>query len=190
MKRLRGRSKKAVAEGTVTWCVRLLPTVPRPVPGSYGSPMPESSRRRVLLNVQEARNTGSRAKRDIFALLNDREKQARGLRLSPNHTTETGAESAIRAASARNAVWIGVSLADVCGGRGIGMIAERFGGVAKQRSKIGNFCRRRGIFLAAPALKNIAAVDPFTADVARLARRAEHFVDACIVRLQFVVSDA
>src|ERR1700745_152729 len=55
---------------------------------------------------------------------------------------------------------------------------------------MGNFCGRRGIFLAAPALKNVAAVDSFTADVARLARRAEHFVDACIVRLQFVVSDA
>src|SRR5207237_242135 len=52
---VKGSIKKAVAEGTVTWCVRLLPSVPRPVAGWYGSPIPESSRRRVLLNVQEAR---------------------------------------------------------------------------------------------------------------------------------------
>src|SRR3989475_10596914 len=57
MKRLRGCSKKAVAAFVLTWCVRLLPTVPRPVAGLYGSPMPERRRRRVLLNVQEERKT-------------------------------------------------------------------------------------------------------------------------------------
>src|SRR6266566_5177429 len=73
---------------------------------------------------EDAANPGPGANRDVLALLNDGEKKARGLRLSPNHATEPGAESAVRAAAARNAVRIGVSLADVCGGRGIRMIAE------------------------------------------------------------------
>src|SRR5947208_16253100 len=92
MKRLRGRSKKAVAEGTVTWCVRLLPSVPRPVAGWYGSPIPESSRRRVLLNVQEARKTREAGGKTSFPAAstylttNEDNLEAVLKRMRPTHT--------------------------------------------------------------------------------------------------------
>ena len=107
-----------------------------------------------------------------------------------DHTSEFLAESTVSAAATGDAVEIGVGLADVGGGYGKRVIADGFGGVAEEGGEIRNFGRGSGVFLAAPAFEDVAAIDFLAAEISGFAGSAEEFVDFGVVGLEFVVGDA
>src|ERR1700687_4535848 len=70
------------------------------------------------------------------------------------------------------------------------MVAERLCSVAKQRCNVWDFGGRRGVFSAAPAFENVAALNACAAQVPRFARCANQVLGARIVWLQVVVGNA
>ena len=104
-------------------------------------------------------------------LLDERQQRIGRLRLGADHAAEAVAESAVEAAGPRDAVGIGVRGAERRGGIWIRMIAERFRRVVKKRRVVGHLRRRRGIFFAARALEDIAALDYACRGCCRLCRK-------------------
>src|SRR5207245_1698083 len=87
---------------------------------------------RFRIGVKEyAANPSAGSERDALAFSNNRQQEIRRLRLSSDHATEPGAEAAISAATARDAVRVGVRLADVGRRRRIGMVAEKLGSISE-----------------------------------------------------------
>ncbi len=70
------------------------------------------------------------------------------------------------------------------------MVAERFRSRTEEGSDVGNLGGRGWIFGAARAFEDVAALNSFSAEIARFAGDAEQKFRASVMRLQVVVSDS
>src|SRR5579875_3081929 len=144
----------------------------------------------MIAAVFDAANLCSGANRDVLALLDNRQKDRRGLRLRADHATRAHAEPAIGATGPRYAVRIRIGFAERGGRSWVRMIAKRACSVLEQGGKVWNFGRRYRVLSAPPAFEDVTTLNPLPSDVACFARNADQLLGARIVRFQFVVGDA
>src|SRR5215471_2820424 len=111
----------------------------------------------------DAANRSAGADRYIFALPNYWQKHICGLRLCSDHAAVKAAKPAIDAGRTRNSIGVCIGFAESCSRPRVGMVAERFGGIAEKRSDVRNLRGWRGIFQTAPPFKDVAAIDAFSA---------------------------
>ena len=139
---------------------------------------------------ENAADPGAGAQDDVFSFLDDGEKKVGGLSFGADHAAESSAESAKGASTARDAIGIGVRLADGGGWRSVGVIAERFGGVAKKGGEIRDLGGGSRVLLTAPAFEDVSAVDFCTFEISSLTGDAEQFFSLCVIGFEFVIRDA
>jgi hypothetical protein len=141
------------------------------------------------LLVNDAPHPGARAQLEILMAREHGQQRVGGLRLRADHATEALAETAIGARRTHDAVRILVRLAQVRRGTRKRVVAELFRRLLEQRPQVGRLERRRGIFILADALKRIAALHRFAAQITGLAADAEHPFGVPVVRLEVIVGD-
>ncbi len=140
--------------------------------------------------VHDAAHLSSGAQGEILLVFEEGQQRVGGLGLGADHASEAGAESAIGAAGARDAVGISISLAQGCGWQRIGVIAGLMSCLLEERRGVGCLVRRQRILVLARGFEDIAALDFLSAQIAGFAGDAEHLFGAPVVGFEFVVGDA